>query len=243
MIRSERLSKTYGNHRILDSIDLQIKKGEITIVTGPSGSGKSTLLRVASLIENPDSGIVTIDNEQFSFPQKTDKPIRHHFPKVGVVFQNLFLWPHLTNEGNLLLPLKNRLSSSQKTLLDELSHIFGITGFLSRYPNQCSLGQRQRIAIVRALLLDSDYYFFDEITSSLDIEQISILLTYLNVLKSKGKGIFLVTHFLKFAQKAADQIIFLDNGSVIETGTNEILTHPKTERLREFVTSLDNIII
>lgn len=242
MIVCESLVKDYDGKRVIDQVSFSIKPGEIIVVTGPSGAGKSTLLRIASLIENPTGGSVKIDEKEYHFNGKTNGEIREQFPNVGVVFQNLFLWPHLTNRENILLPLKEKFDSEIQTEFENLIQLFSLKDFLEKYPNQCSLGQRQRIALVRAFLLDSKYLYLDEITSSLDIEQIGVLLNYLRTLKTKGKAIFLITHFLKFAHMAADQIIFMENGKIIEYGEKEILVTPKTERLKQFLNTLEYII-
>lgn len=242
MIACENLIKNYDGKKVIDHVSFSIKQGEIIVVTGPSGAGKSTLLRIASLIENPTEGLVKIDNKEYQFAGKKTDKIREQFPKVGVVFQNLFLWPHLTNRENILLPLKEKFNSATQAEFESLVHLFSLEGFLDKYPNQCSLGQKQRIALVRAFLLDSQYLFLDEITASLDIEQVGVLLNYLRILKTKGKAIFLITHFLKFAHLAADQIIFMENGRIIEQGDKEILVAPKTERLNQFLNTLEYII-
>jgi ABC-type polar amino acid transport system ATPase subunit len=242
MIFCDNLVKYYLNRKVIDNVSFSIKPGEILVATGPSGAGKSTLLKLASLIETPTEGIVRIEEKEYKFDSKNQRKVREQFPKLGVVFQNLFLWPHLTNKENILLPQKNFDAKKEKEF-DNLIKTFGITEFLEKYPNHCSLGQRQRVALVRAFLLNPKYLFLDEITSSLDIEQIGILLNYLRELKSRGIAIFLITHFLKFAQIAADQILFLEKGIIIEYGKNDILTTPKTDRLKAFITSLDDIII
>ena len=200
MIYCENLVKHYSGKKVIDKVSFSISPGEIVFVTGPSGAGKSTLLKVASLIENPDEGLVKIDDKEYNFHKSGREKIRNQFPNVGVVFQNLFLWPHITNKENILLPVKKSYDAQKQNEFDNLVSIFNLEGFINKFPNQCSLGQRQRVALVRAFLLDPKYLFLDEITSSLDIEQISILLNFLKTLKEKGKGIFLITHFLKFAQ-------------------------------------------
>jgi len=242
MISCENLVKFYLDKKVIDNVSFSVKPGEILVATGPSGAGKSTLLRLASLIENPNQGIIRIDDKEFKFDSKNQQKVREQFPKLGVVFQNLFLWPHLTNRENILLP-HTTINTQEANEFDNLISMFGIGEFIDKYPNQCSLGQRQRVALVRAFLLNPKYLFLDEITSSLDIEQIGILLNYLIVLRNKGVGIFLITHFLKFAKIAADQILFLENGNIIEYGKKDILITPKTERLKSFISGLDNIII
>lgn len=245
MITGKNISKSFGKKSVLKNISIEINKGEITVVTGPSGSGKTTLLRCLSLLEIPDKGKIQINETEYIFNDNyKGKSIDvNHFPKVGVVFQNLYLWPHLTNLQNITLALGDDVSSEQKDYLDYLIDLFQLGECINRYPNESSVGQRQRIALVRTLVLKPDYLLLDEITSSLDIEQVGVLLRYLEKLKSDGVGILIVTHFLLFAQKAANHIVFLENGEIIEQGTNMLLQNPQTQRLKHFLNGLENIIL
>jgi len=242
MICCENLIKQYESKRVVDDVSFSLTAGEITVVTGPSGAGKSSLLRIASLIESPSSGKIKIEGKEYQFTQVKKYEVREQFPTVGVVFQNLFLWPHLSNRKNILLPHKNNLTENKQRDYEDLIKLFGLEDLQEKYPNKCSVGQRQRVALVRAFLLDSRYLFLDEITSSLDIEQVGILLKYLLRLKQEGKAIFIITHFLKFAHMAADQILFMENGKIVEQGSNEILMTPGTERLKKFLNNLEYII-
>lgn len=245
MIIGKNISKSFGKKSVLKNISIEINKGEITVVTGPSGSGKTTLLRCLSLLEIPDKGKVQINETEYIFDDKyKGNSIEvNHFPKVGVVFQNLYLWPHLTNLQNISLALGDDISSEHNDYLNYLIDLFQLGECISRYPNESSVGQRQRIALVRTLVLKPDYLLLDEITSSLDIEQVGVLLRYLEKLKSDGVGILIVTHFLLFAQKAANHIVFLENGEIIEKGSNTLLQNPQTHRLKQFLNGLENIIL
>ena len=242
MIVCKNLVKSYDGRLVIDDVSFTVAPGEITVITGPSGAGKSTLLKIASLIENPTSGTVVIDNKEYSFNGKEIQKVREQFPKIGVVFQNLFLWPHLTNRDNILLSVKKNLNEETKNDFKELVDLFSIRDIVENYPNQCSLGQRQRVAFVRSFMLNPSYLFLDEITSSLDVEQIGFLLNYLWSLKNKGKAILLITHFLKFAHLAANQILFMEKGKIIEQGGKEILITPKTDRLKKFLNTLEYIV-
>jgi ABC-type polar amino acid transport system ATPase subunit len=245
MIIGKNISKSFGKKSVLKNISIEINKGEITVVTGPSGSGKTTLLRCLSLLEIPDKGKIQINETEYIFDDNYNgNSIEvNHFPKVGVVFQNLYLWPHLTNLQNISLALGDDISTEQNDYLNYLIDLFQLGECISRYPNESSVGQRQRIALVRTLVLKPDYLLLDEITSSLDIEQVGVLLRYLEKLKSDGVGILIVTHFLLFAQKAANHIVFLENGEIIEQGTNILLQNPQTQRLKQFLNGLENIIL
>lgn len=244
MIKSENISKAYGTIQILKNISLEIERSEITVLIGPSGSGKTTLLKVLSLLDNPDKGSIIIDKDVYRFPFK--ETIRKQFEyngkqQIGVVFQNLNLIPHWTNRENVINPVKAFQVDIQK--FDELVTILKLSSFIDKYPYQCSRGEQQRIAIVRALLLNPCYIFLDEITSALDPELIASVFKYLLTLKKSGTSIFIVTHFLLFAQNVADKIIFLQNGEVIEQGNKEIMVNPKTTKLKYFLESLDGVLI
>jgi len=244
MIKCSNLFKSYGNFPVLKDINMSVSKGEIVVITGPSGSGKTTLLKCLSLLENPDKGIVDINGEIIGhFPMDIKRIYKEQFPNIGVVFQGHYLWPHLTNSENITLAFNHKLDEEQQLYYDELIDRFKVNDFIYKYPNQSSLGQRQRIALIRTLIQNPNYLFLDEITSSLDIEQTSILLNFLEKLKDKGVGIFLITHFLLFAQKAANQVVFIEDGRIIETGNKSILHNPQTARLRTFIDSLNNIAI
>ncbi len=231
MLIGKKITKKYHGTEILKGVDVEIEPGKITSLIGPSGGGKTTLLRVLSMLDLPESGSITLDGEKYNFPLKINN-ITPPWPRVSVVFQQLFLWPHLTLRENILLPLRG---SVDKKHITELIEILQMKEFIDRYPNQVSLGQRQRVALARALALNPEYLLLDEITSALDIEQVNIILNHLQTLRNKGVGILIVTHLLNFAQRASDNIIFLDEGKVIETGGKEILEKPKHERIKKFL--------
>jgi len=238
MLRGVELWKSFGNQQIIKNVNLQLDPGQISVIIGPSGSGKTTLLKMMALLEHPDSGRIDIDDTSYTFPLKRGQTLTPPWPKVTVVFQQLFLWPHLTLIENITLPLKLRgLDSGQN--IQQLIQLFGMESFINRYPNQASLGQRQRAALVRALVLQPEYILLDEITSSLDVEQVAIILGHLRELANKGIGILTVTHLLHFAREAADRIIFLDGGQVIESGGKELLVSPKQERVQKFLSVIE----
>jgi ABC-type polar amino acid transport system ATPase subunit len=157
------------------------------------------------------------------------------YPKVGVVFQNLALWPHLTLRENILLPLKLLERASNLNYVAALIEAFEMSGFVDRLPRQASGGEKQRAALVRALALRPTYVLLDEITSALDVEQVSVVLRQLENLKREGIGILLVTHLIGFARRAADKFVFLSNGQMLEAGTIDQLNRPQHERLRMFL--------
>jgi ABC-type polar amino acid transport system ATPase subunit len=241
------LGSKYSRRRILSNISLKLEKGTITVLIGPSGSGKSTLLKSIAMLIQPSTGNITIDNDKYKFPCSTDDKIRKHFQnngerqKVGIVFQDLHLIPHWTNYKNIVAPLKN-VSVEQKEKLDYFIKLFQMEQFIYNYPNESSRGEEQRVALVRALMMNPEYLLLDEITSALDPEQTVNVLKYCDTIKNLGTSILIITHYIPFAKKAADQVIFLDKGAIVEKGTNQILRNPQSNRLNDFINSLEYII-
>ncbi len=218
---------------VFSAIDLAIRPGEISVLIGPSGTGKTTLLRCLALLDPPASGTICVDDQSFSFPLAADTPFVPPWPLVTTVFQQLFLWPHLTLRENILLPV--RLRGGAMDGLAEMIEAFDMASFIDRYPNEVSLGQRQRAALARAVLLQPRYLLLDEITSALDVEQVANILAYLKALRNKGIGIFLITHLLGFARHTADQVLFMAGGEIVERGGPDILKNPTSERLFQFL--------
>jgi len=238
MLIAKNITKKYQGVEILKSVDVSIIPGKITALIGPSGAGKTTLLRSLALLDLPDSGEILIDDEKYAFPLNGAE-MKNPWPDVSIVFQQLFLWPHLTIRENILLPL--RVKNIDRTAeLKKFIELFGMGDFVDNYPNQASLGQRQRAAIVRALMLHPKYLLIDEITSSLDVEQVSIILSHLNVVRDAGVGVLIVTHLINFAEQASDQIIFLDNGQILETG-KEVIKNPTHPRIKKFLSMVREV--
>jgi ABC-type polar amino acid transport system ATPase subunit len=235
MISVKNITKSFEGRTILDGIDLNIPQGKITCLIGPSGGGKTTLLRSIGLLEAPDSGTVDIDGKIYNFPTANGKIENPPWPEMTVVFQSLFLWPHLTLRENVMLPAKRAGVANRHERLAELVEFFEMESFINRYPNEASRGQQQRVALARALMLNPKYILLDEITSALDVEQVAKVLEELQKLRDAGIGIFIITHLLGFARRASDQILFLNDGKIEESGGPEILVTPKSERLKNFV--------
>lgn len=238
MLSGKKLTKTYDGREVLHGVNIKIEPGKITSLIGPSGSGKTTLLKVLSMLDLPQSGSVTIDDKNYIFPSR-GKKIIPPWPEVSVVFQQLFIWPHLTLRQNIELPLDVRgvLQENQQHL-EELYETFSMREFIDRYPNQASLGQRQRVALVRALALRPKYLLLDEITSSLDVEQSEIILSHLAIIKKQGVGIIMVAHDIDFALSNADMVCFLEDGKIVKHGKPyEFLLESKNERISKFIDS------
>lgn len=235
MLEARNLSFSYGNRPIFKDVNMAIDPGGITVLIGPSGTGKTTLLRCLALLEPAQKGSIRVDDEVFSYPMAEGKIIAPPWPKLTTVFQQLFLWPHLTLRENILLPVRRRKMPDMKEHLESLIDAFDMKEFIDNYPNEASLGQRQRVALARALMLHPRYLLLDEITSALDVEQIAKILSYLKGLRGKDIGIFIITHLLGFARHAADRVFFMADGVIAESGSPDILRNPQTERLGQFL--------
>ncbi len=237
MIEAKNISFSYDDRVILDDISLKIKEGEITTLIGPSGAGKTTLLKALTLLEKPSSGNIAIDGDNYEFPIEAEEfeKLKMPYPKMTVSFQQQFLWPHLTLEENIKLPYQNIEKTKDGWSFEELVEFFNMESFINRYPNEASLGQRQRVALARALICNPKYLFLDEITTFLDVKQISKILDSVKQLKERGISIFIITHLIEFAKDTADQVLFFDKGKIIEKGSAKILTKPETEELETFL--------
>ena len=232
MLLAKNISKKIDGREILKDISFSIESGEIISVIGPSGSGKTTFLRAISLIDFPDSGSLEIGEDKYQFPIKQIENVKYPYPSLTVVFQQFFIWPHLTIRENITLALRGNVD---KKHFDEVVGLFQMNEFLDRYPNEVSLGQRQRAALARALVLKPKYLLLDEVTSALDIEQSHLILGHLKQIAEQGVGIIFVSHAIHLASKISDKVIFLDGGKIVEEGTREIITNPKTDRLKKFI--------
>lgn len=234
MLLAQGVRKSFGDKEILKGVDMAIAPGQITCLIGPSGTGKTTLLRALAFLDYPTGGAIAVEDKTYDFPLSKGVEVIAPWPYVTAVFQSLFLWPHLTLRENIMLPARNRNENAEKDV-EGLINLFEMKGFVDKYPNQASLGQRQRVAMARALILNPRYILLDEITSALDVEQTARILTKLTHLKERNIGVFLITHAIGFAERAADQIIFMDGGRIAEIGAPEILAKPRTDRLKQFL--------
>lgn len=235
MLQARDVKFRYGDQTILNKVSLDVATGGITVLIGPSGGGKTTLLRCLALLERPESGVVSVDGEAYSFSSPEGRSGALPWPNITAVFQQLFLWPHMTLRENILLPARRRLASGVQDKLGALIEAFDMGNFIDRYPNEASLGQRQRVALARAAMLNPRYLLLDEITSALDVEQIARILGYLKSFRGENVGIFIITHLLGFARHAADHVAFMAGGEIVESGTAGILKNPQTERLSQFL--------
>jgi ABC-type polar amino acid transport system ATPase subunit len=235
MLVGRNLSKTFGSLQAVDGIDLELAPGTILSLIGPSGSGKSTLVRALSLVDPPTRGEVIIDNICYSYPQQNRQISPFPWPHVTVVFQQLFLWPHLTLRENIELPASYLHLPGIPRRIKDLVKFFELESCLARFPHQVSVGQRQRAAIIRALGLHPKYLLLDEVTAALDVEQTFKLAQCLREEREKGCGILVVSHFLGFVRMVADHFLFIDDGRAIEQGPVAALDSPQSDRVRKFI--------
>lgn len=240
MLIGRNVTKSFGRTKVLDALTITITPGTITALLGATGVGKTTLLRALAMIDPPQAGTVQIDDESFDFPVLPHVPIRP-WPTVGVVFQDLFLWPHLTNRDNIMLPLKLNKVRDAAERFDEITHELALATFLDRYPNEVSRGQRQAVAIARSLALKPRYVLMDEVTASLDITRAARLAQTLRLRAEQGAGIMIITHQLPFARTQCDRIAYMHDGSVIEEGPPSDLDSPRTRELQAFVQLISSV--
>lgn len=218
------------------NVSLTVNDGEVVVIIGPSGSGKSTLLRIVNGLETAQSGSILIDGVDI---MDKDTDIRRVREEVGMVFQSFNLFPHLSVLDNITLaPIKvkkmSRRDAEDKAM--ELLATVGLADKAHQKPTQLSGGQQQRVAIVRALAMEPKAMLFDEPTSALDPEMIKEVLDVMLKLAKSGMTMLLVTHEMGFARAAADKVVFMADGEVVESGTpDEMFTNPKTQRTKDFL--------
>ena len=239
MISVEHLYKNFEKLPVLQDVNLEINKGDVVCIIGPSGSGKSTFLRCLNLLEKPQKGKIVFEGEDLMDP-KID--LNRHRQKMGMVFQQFNLFPHMTVLENLTCaPVMLKKCTKEQAKEKALMHLerVGLADRADAYPSQLSGGQKQRVAIVRALCMEPDVMLFDEPTSALDPEMVGEVLDVMKELAHEGMTMVVVTHEMGFAREVASRVIFLDDGSIAEQGTpDEIFGAPKCERLRTFLSKV-----
>jgi len=234
IIRAEGIKKNFGSQEVLKGIDFSVEEGEAVCLIGPSGSGKSTLLRCINLLERPTEGRVLLRGQDV-----TTLPAATLHAKVGMVFQQFNLFSNMTAFENCVAGQRRALGRSQKESADKAAYYLEQVGMLpyrNARPAQLSGGQKQRVGIARALCMDPDVLLFDEPTSALDPEMVDEVLRVMAGLKKGGLTMLIVTHEMAFARDAADRVIFMDEGRIVEDGRpQEIFGAPKHERTAAFL--------
>ena len=236
MIDIKNLSKSFGDHLVLNNISEHISAGEKLVIVGPSGSGKSTFLRCLNLLEQPTEGTITFEGTDITDPKADIDAVRQ---QMGMVFQHFNLFPNMTVKKNITLaPVRTKLMSEEeadKTAMQLLERV-GLADRADSYPASLSGGQKQRIAIVRALAMKPKVMLFDEPTSALDPEMVGEVLAVMKELAEEGMTMAVVTHEMGFAREVADRVIFMADGIIRESGTpEEVFDHPKDARLQDFL--------
>ncbi|WP_181702099.1 amino acid ABC transporter ATP-binding protein [Chthonobacter albigriseus] len=236
--------KRFGAATVLDDVSLTVARGEVVCVIGPSGSGKSTLLRCLSWLAPPDAGRIELAGERLGLVDGGERlrsaaEIRRQRSRIGMVFQGLNLWPHLTAAGNVMegLVTVRRMPKAKAREL-ALAHLdrVGLLAKADAYPARLSGGQQQRVAIARALAMEPEILFFDEPTSALDPELVGEVLDVMGALARQHTTMVVVTHEMSFAAEAADRILFMDEGRVVEEATPaSFFGNPREERSRRFL--------
>ena len=237
LIEIDDLHKSFGKLNVLKGVSMRVRKGDVLVLIGPSGSGKSTLLRSVNLLEKPTSGRVIFEGNDMTAAGKKELSVLRQ--RMGMVFQQFNLFPHLKVKDNITIsPMRVRKTSRDaaeekaRALLERV----GLIDTWDSWPQNLSGGQRQRVAIVRALAMDPDVMLFDEPTSALDPEMVGEVLDVMRQLAADGMTMMVVTHEMRFAREVGDYVLFMDDGQIIESGTPEqLFDHPQNKRTQDFL--------
>ncbi|NLM97979.1 MAG: amino acid ABC transporter ATP-binding protein [Halanaerobiaceae bacterium] len=231
----ENLHKSFDDNKVLNGISFHLDKGETKVIVGPSGTGKSTILNSINMLVRPDEGKIYLENIEIT----SSKNIHKIRQEIGFVFQDFGLFNHLTAKGNVMIGLtrvkKMKKKEAEEIAMFELERV-GLSKFADHYPAQLSGGQKQRVGIARALAMQPKLILFDEPTSALDPELTGEVLNVMKKLAAEGMTMLIVSHEMGFARTVADEIIFMENGEIIEQGPPEkLFTNPDHERTKEFL--------
>jgi polar amino acid transport system ATP-binding protein len=249
MVLAEGLHKSFGRLEVLRGIDLEVARQEVVCIIGPSGSGKSTLLRCINHLEKINAGRLSVDGELVGYREQggrlhelREREISAKRAEIGMVFQQFNLFPHMTVLENVIeapTRVKKMPKHEAVALAEQLLDQTGMREKAAAYPKQLSGGQQQRVAIARALAMQPKLMLFDEPTSALDPELVGDVLAVMRDLATTGMTMVVVTHEMGFAREVGDNLIFMDDGMVVETGQpRQVLAHPAHERTREFLSKV-----
>ncbi|MDU1319958.1 MAG: amino acid ABC transporter ATP-binding protein [Clostridium botulinum] len=244
MIKISNLHKSFNGVEVLKGINLDIRKGEVVAVIGPSGTGKSTLLRCMNFLEKPEKGIIEIEDLKVDVEKATKQQIHELRLNTSMVFQSYNLFKNKTALENIMEPLiivkKMAKDKAKERALSILKQV-GLEDKKDYYPSKLSGGQQQRVGIGRAMAVDPKIMLFDEPTSALDPELVGEVLEVIKKLAEQDTTMIIVTHEMRFAKSAADKVIFMDGGNIIEQGTpEEVFNNPKNERTIKFLNRVKN---
>ena len=237
IIQLEGVRKSFGDNLVLDGIDLEVTSGEVLVIIGPSGSGKSTLLRCVNLLEPIQAGSITFEGEEITGKGVDVSAVRQ---RIGIVFQQFNLFPHLTVMDNLTLAARRIRKLPRAEAENRARELLGVVGLPEKahqHPHQLSGGQQQRVAIARALMMSPKVVLFDEVTSALDPELVGeVLVVMRDLARGHGVTMLVVTHEMQFAREVGDRLVFMDGGKIVEEGRPaDILDNPREERTRRFL--------
>jgi cystine transport system ATP-binding protein len=240
LINIKGLVKRFNELEVLRGIDLSIQKGQVTVIIGPSGSGKTTLLRCLNVLEVPSEGYITIGDQTLDFSKRmVKKEVESFRRKSAMVFQHYNLFPHMTALQNVMegpVTVKKEVKGKAREKAAILLQKVGLADKLDYFPHQLSGGQQQRVGIARALALEPEIMLFDEPTSALDPELVGEVLQVMKDLASEGITMVVVTHEMRFANDVANEVLFMDQGKIIERSSpSDMFMHPKEERTRQFL--------
>jgi polar amino acid transport system ATP-binding protein len=246
VLQISKLHKSYGDHKVLNGVDLDLDRGDVISIIGSSGSGKTTLLRCVNLLEDYQEGEIIIDGRVIGYSDKKNKRTRVNNKQItqdraltGMVFQSFNLFPHLSAAENIMLALRKVQKKSKKESSEIAQHWLERVGLPDRgssFPGQLSGGQQQRVAIARAVAMNPRLMLFDEVTSALDPELINEVLDVIKSLAVEGMTMLIVTHEMRFAYEVSKKVIFMNDGVIGEQGTpDEIFKNPSSERLSAFL--------
>ncbi|MCQ4088345.1 amino acid ABC transporter ATP-binding protein [Saccharibacillus sp. JS10] len=245
MIQIQNLHKSFGSLEVLKGIDLSLEKGKVLVIIGPSGSGKTTLLRCLNLLETPNEGTLRLGNTTVEFGNRRKASKQQTLDlrqSTGMVFQSYNLFPHKTALENVMeaqIVVQKRSKEEARKRSIELLAKVGLSGKEDVYPHQLSGGQQQRVGIARALATDPQVMLFDEPTSALDPELVGEVLKVMKQLAAEGMTMVVVTHEMKFAAEAADTVVLMDDGKILEQGPpQQVLQNPSSERASQFLNLL-----
>ncbi|HUP83570.1 MAG TPA: amino acid ABC transporter ATP-binding protein [Candidatus Limnocylindria bacterium] len=253
VLEARQVHKSYGRTEVLRGVNFGVHRGDVKAILGPSGSGKSTLLRCLALLEPLDNGQVLLDGRLLGVKHASvgrggrptplpERLLARERSDIGMVFQKFNLFPHLTALGNVMLGLvevRGRSKAEAQQIAEQMLERVGLAERKSFYPSELSGGQQQRVAIARALVMNPKVMLFDEPTSALDPELVGEVLAVMEELAREGMTMVVVTHEMEFARRAADRVLMMDGGVVIEEGTpDDIFNRPQNERTKRFVEAL-----
>lgn len=237
VIETVDITKRFNTLTVFEKLNINVKKGEVLVIIGPSGSGKSTFLRCLNNLEKIDEGKILIYGEELN--PKDKAKMRNMIIKMGMVFQNFNLFPHMTALENVMeapITVKGENKENVRKRAEDLLKKVGLADRADAYPSKLSGGQKQRVAIARALAMEPEIMLFDEPTSALDPELVGEVLSVMKDLAKEGMTMVVVTHEMSFAKDVGDRVIFMDGGKIVEQGPpEEIFTNPKEERTKEFL--------